>query len=405
MQRQDEKQTRPTHFINEIEREFPDIWRQLEKHAKSDPLKPWAITLPSETKISKVVPAHLMSERPEFYARLTFRRTLIGMDDAKKKEVMQTVAMMGHSVDDALVTYPNAWMESLYAWRAMKMIYAFDPDFWEEINQTPLQGAPDLNIFDALPSDAFFVANGAKALSTLAEHDRDVGGNNGFFVFKKGNTITLSTSPINSLTFNIGQWSFESEIRKHVEQRNKVALQLLINTWDASSAKEKAIAEFHEELPSKIQKELKEDCEEWGGRLSALMYLCAKEPDIDRLKPPAPKVSRLGRRVHISAMKQEMVSHVGYRIGNVFRQAKKEDADREASGPTGRKASPHVRRAHWHTYWTGPRDNPAPSLRWISPVLVNAQSANDLTDTIHAVLTAEQALPDKGGQAYMRPKN
>jgi hypothetical protein len=32
--------------------------------------------------------------------------------------------------------------------------------------------------------------------------------------------------------------------------------------------------------------------------------------------------------------------------------------------------SPHIRRAHWHTYWTGPKVNQSPVLRWIPPIPV-----------------------------------
>jgi len=38
---------------------------------------------------------------------------------------------------------------------------------------------------------------------------------------------------------------------------------------------------------------------------------------------------------------------------------------------TGRTVSPHIRRAHWHTYWTG-KGRTVPVLRWLHPILVGS---------------------------------
>ena len=48
--------------------------------------------------------------------------------------------------------------------------------------------------------------------------------------------------------------------------------------------------------------------------------------------------------------------------------------------PTGRTVRPHLRRAHWHLYWTGEgsRHDPAraiPVLRWLPPIPVKLDEA------------------------------
>ena len=43
---------------------------------------------------------------------------------------------------------------------------------------------------------------------------------------------------------------------------------------------------------------------------------------------------------------------------------------------TGRTVRPHLRRAHWHTYWTGARSEPSPEVRWIHPVTVHGDKAS-----------------------------
>lgn len=45
--------------------------------------------------------------------------------------------------------------------------------------------------------------------------------------------------------------------------------------------------------------------------------------------------------------------------------------------------SPHVRRAHWHGYWLGKRDNPTDLvIKWIAPVIVNGGNG-ELLGRVH----------------------
>lgn len=50
----------------------------------------------------------------------------------------------------------------------------------------------------------------------------------------------------------------------------------------------------------------------------------------------------------------------------------------------GRSVTPHLRRPHWHSYWTGPRTHPENRqlvLRYIAPVLVGVKDL-DLPVTV-----------------------
>jgi hypothetical protein len=72
---------------------------------------------------------------------------------------------------------------------------------------------------------------------------------------------------------------------------------------------------------------------------------------------------------------------VAYRLGAVYRQARAmvgrslEAAAGDEAGPspeTGRsRPRPHIRAAHWHTFWTGKRSGPqTPVLKWLPPIPV-----------------------------------
>jgi hypothetical protein len=109
---------------------------------------------------------------------------------------------------------------------------------------------------------------------------------------------------------------------------------------------------------------------ELGGLLSVLLYLCADEPEIDGLVPMPPKVARTKKgRAILPTPARPLVHECGYRLGARL-DAALHAASEHADG-TGTKVAAHVRRAHWHAYWTGPRDGERRlSLRWLSPMLV-----------------------------------
>ncbi len=120
--------------------------------------------------------------------------------------------------------------------------------------------------------------------------------------------------------------------------------------------------------------------------VSVLLYLCASASEI------LARGSGLAHpRLHGVASrrpKAPIAWDVGVRLGAALAVA---EARAAADGVArGAHASPrgHVRRAHWHHYWTGPRDSPARrrlALRWLPPVGVNLDLGG-IVPTVHEVL-------------------
>lgn len=87
---------------------------------------------------------------------------------------------------------------------------------------------------------------------------------------------------------------------------------------------------------------------------------------------------------------------VGLRIGAALRRSRvAESTDEVLDLPEGRtKRSPraHVRRAHWHTYWTGPRGKAqVRPIKWIPPLAVafgDEGTPDGLPAVVHAVKSA-----------------
>ena len=131
--------------------------------------------------------------------------------------------------------------------------------------------------------------------------------------------------------------------------------------------------------------------------LSLVLYLCSEEPDVeDREQPaaqpayPAPKKTKRGWRL-FPANKPRM-----WEVGRTF-GAK---LHRRSEGTTDRKVTPHLRRAHWHGYWRGPKHGERKFFyRWIPPVLVAGENTTDnKDDCVPPLSSAAQQRVERAGR-------
>lgn len=119
--------------------------------------------------------------------------------------------------------------------------------------------------------------------------------------------------------------------------------------------------------------------------ISTLLYLCTTEAEVrdargtDR-RPTIPSVRRDKRgRPRVYGAQDATTWETGYRLGAALRRAQ-EAAERSTEGEeAGRTVTPHVRRAHWHTVLSGPRDRERRrDLRWYPPIAVGLDDAPEL---------------------------
>ncbi|MBF6065441.1 hypothetical protein IU500_34480 [Nocardia terpenica] len=100
--------------------------------------------------------------------------------------------------------------------------------------------------------------------------------------------------------------------------------------------------------------------------VSLLLYLCSDRRDISA--PTEVTANRKKRHVPGAA---STVIDVGFDIGPKLFAARQ--AASAPSADSGKRVRPHIRRAHWHTYWTGPREQPTADVRWLHPILVHPE--------------------------------
>lgn len=120
---------------------------------------------------------------------------------------------------------------------------------------------------------------------------------------------------------------------------------------------------------------------EFAALVSLVLYLCSQAAELtDPTKPatrptrPEPKKVKSGWRLF--PPERPRIWRVGDRLGEAIRRAEGAEPAEPKAGPTGTHASPrpHIRRAHWHAYWTGPKSDlkaRALVLKWLPPIPVS----------------------------------
>lgn len=93
--------------------------------------------------------------------------------------------------------------------------------------------------------------------------------------------------------------------------------------------------------------------------LNLVLYLCADNTDFSgRKEPIRPSLYKEPKSLHF------------YTIGTQAGQLLKDYHANMKQSQSRSKMRPHMRSAHWHTYWTG-KDRQIPKLNWIDPIFIH----------------------------------
>ncbi|MBK8536317.1 MAG: hypothetical protein IPL59_15025 [Candidatus Competibacteraceae bacterium] len=151
-----------------------------------------------------------------------------------------------------------------------------------------------------------------------------------------------------------------------------------------AAARETAARDYPDKLAIIEAADADADVAELMPILALLLYLCADEADYSRPHPP--------RIVHAQKQGPLMTPPqnvrywtVGERIGATLRQTDTVTQIPVDPTTTHQRPRPHLRRAHWHGYWVGPKEGDRRFiLKWIAPTLINA-TPDTLIPVIHPI--------------------
>lgn len=271
--------------------------------------------------------------------------------------------------------YYGALISTLAAWRKSKEVYVFDPDFVSLLSDMEDDVEIPTDALLRLPYYAFYVeAPGNSSIvgefdgffaaleSDPGNHERELRIS---LIFKEESEppcvpiiINLDTDTISQSARNLGE-----EMRKHLPA-NSIAANDIISK--------------HAELYRTVG----------AFAVNMILYIIADNNDI---APNSEQAFITHRTPHVRDKYSEIRRwDVGVRVGNTIRAARKATPVQDEPKPTGTHASPrpHMRRAHWHHFWTGPKkdlDARKLVLKWIPPTFVSGEDEEQMPIVLHPI--------------------
>ncbi len=256
---------------------------------------------------------------------------------------------------------------ALAAWRVTQGIYRFDPNVYQAVISTPLTGDLPHNILFNLPEWCVYIETPGMLLSDLpiagffAYLEQDAGdGRKELRIVLDATTEFGKIPQLHGSALHLGPWPLKESIRLAAEESER---QCKIAGLDIDNdlANPEILAQV-----SKVYEPF----------VSLLLYICTINSEIGdgtrQPTKPRPKKTKKGPRLF--PPNRVTTWDVGVRMGAVLRKAQETVTPEETGEATPKQRSnprPHIRRAHWHGYWTGPRDGEQKFiLKWVPPILV-----------------------------------
>ncbi|MGC6378187.1 AcrVA2 family anti-CRISPR protein [Bisgaard Taxon 45] len=253
--------------------------------------------------------------------------------------------------NDELIHHPP-----IIAWGYSKLIYRFDVDAEQEIKRTKMTDSIPSDIFTRMPAWCIFIESN----SLTYENEKITG----FFV---------NFDFMEALGGNILSFLF-------YYKNNTVHFLLpLIDGGSLINSIEKAQEIIFKE--NDIGDDMKTLLSE---SISLLLFICTQNSDITRHKSKKVPTKSNGFTIENDII----FNDVALAIGNAIRLNRKESQEKEKGEGSHRSRRPHIRRAHWHGYWSGKRDEPENrkyDLKWLPPFAVGIKDSLDIPATIHRV--------------------
>ncbi|WP_424411261.1 AcrVA2 family anti-CRISPR protein [Pasteurella sp. PK-2025] len=247
------------------------------------------------------------------------------------------------------------------AWSYAKLIYKFDEDAEVEIKQSKLTDTIPCDIFHRMPAWSIFIET-----SNLFFGEKKV---NGFYV----------------MLDNVGK--LDGEVLWFVFHFNNIDFPYmlpLINgktlTESIALARERLLpssAEGEEKFHNFVTKALLE-------AISLLLFICTQNDQINRHSVNKVPTKRNGFTIENDVV----FNDVAVTIGNAIRLNKTESQERESRIGSHKSKRPHIRRAHWHGYWSGKKDNTGNrkyELKWLPPFAVGMKNGTEIPVVIHKI--------------------
>lgn len=258
-----------------------------------------------------------------------------------------------------LITDATA-LAALAGWRYTQGIYRFNSEIYRALLDTSQSGDMPSNVLIRLPEWCVYIEtpggipgafDGICGMFIHLDHGDDTDACDFRVVLDFGDRLG---QPINMA---VGPWSIAEGI-----ERTRAAI----------------VAE-HPEAASDLDAEfIVQATGVAHAAVSLVLYLCSDEPEIEGhtpgSRPHYPAYKKTKRGLQLFPPDRPRVWRIGEEIGSAIERGRVSASGEERKGPR-----PHIRRAHWHGFWSGPI-KPRPEFetqperrfgyKWLPPTVV-----------------------------------
>lgn len=253
-----------------------------------------------------------------------------------------------NTVTDEQISSSTQRFIGIFEWLKTKQIYKFDADLWELIQNVEKLEIRS-SVFQTLPFQSFWI-----------DHEFE---NN-----------------LNGCMVIYGEYNGENYLKLiFIADDNMSYLCLPFRSEIEGKTIEDLIAEHsNSDVPIWYKNNLR-------AVLNAIIYLCTEMPDIstrsvDMPNQAQPKSKNKDKKRNSKKNKLN-ISNVGTKIGRIIRDTRNVSANRNSAsvgtGGVGTQKSPHMRRAHYHSYWIGKGEERKLIVKFLSPMLIHGHDAEE----------------------------
>lgn len=270
----------------------------------------------------------------------------------------------------------------LHVWQKTQGIYHFDPDLFDAVAKTKVTGKIPMEVLFHFPEWCVYI----EFPSPMKIGDSPA---YGFFATLLHNPDEL----LLSIDFDIKEFPTEPTTHTFAITLAHATLEEILatarkNTYQTHADHGRDLATSDDADYIKL---LADDPQYLSMFFSLVVYLASRNAEIQNIKEPEAKPHRpvpvkTAQGLRLFPPTNPTVWDVGLRFGAKMRKFRM--SRREHQGGTHASPKPHVRSAHYNTYWTGPKDKPqVPIALWIPPLTIGM---GEIVPTIHEVEAVEE---------------
>lgn len=233
-------------------------------------------------------------------------------------------------------------------WRITRGVYKFHPEMERAITSTPISGDLPTEIFKRLPEWSIYIEyeinliKGFFAIITQDVKDSPL---------KLGIYLNEGGEGWGPVMLPLGPWSIREIIKKTYRSTEFAKYEYTHQQTDI-------LTRVTTDLLNKI--------------VPMIIYICSQEPEYKGgVSPQRPKPKRVKKSgMRLFPANKNRVWELGYETGEKLEKAR-EFRERMISDTERKRPIPHIRRAHWHSFWKKKGDEKVIITKWLPPTTVN----------------------------------